>query len=110
MRNEPQQKMATIQQAVKEGSYRYTLHGAQQRIVRGITREEIEAAVANGELIEDYPQHHYGPACLVFGRTTQGRPLHVLFALVPLVAIITVYEPSFDQWQEDLRTRRRKNE
>src|SRR5437899_9979850 len=107
MTNESFKKMAMIRQAMKQGSYRYTLHGAQQRIARGITRQEIEAAITNGEVIEDYPDHHYGPSCLVFGRTTQKRPLHIVCALEPMVAIITVYEPGFNEWHKDGKTRRK---
>jgi hypothetical protein len=100
-------KMAAIAQAVAQGQYRYTVHGAQQRIARGIRRHEIEQAIARGEIIEDYPGHHYGPACLVFGRTHEGKVLHVLCALQPVVGIVTVYEPNPHEWEADLKTRRR---
>jgi hypothetical protein len=101
-----QQKMAAIAQAVAQGRYRYTLHGAQQRIARGIHGREVEEAIASGTIIEDYPQHHYGPACLILGRTTQNRPLHVLCSVRPVVDIITVYEPDPNEWLSDLKTRR----
>ena len=52
--------------------------------------------------------HHYGPACLVFGKTKQGKVLHILFALEPMVAIITVYEPDPDEWDESLKVRKEK--
>lgn len=101
------QTTATIAQATAQGQYRYTIHGAQQRIERGIRRREIEEADADGEIIEDYPTHHYGPAFLVFGKTAAGRPLHILFVLEPVLAIVTLYEPDPDEWEEDLKTRRR---
>jgi hypothetical protein len=100
------QKMAQIAQAVAAGSYRYTVHGAQQRIARGLRREDIEDAIASGEIIEDYPQHHYGPACLILGRTSQGRPLHLCCSVRAVVDIITVYEPDPTEWTADFRTRR----
>jgi hypothetical protein len=86
-------KMAGIAQQVAAGNYRYTVHGAQQRITRRLRRAEIEQAVAAGEIIEDYPQHHYGPACLVMGRTAEGKGLHILVGLRPILSIVTVYEP-----------------
>jgi hypothetical protein len=52
------QKMAAISQSVMRGVYRYTAHGARQRLERRLTREEIEEAVQSGEIIEDYPEHH----------------------------------------------------
>lgn len=100
------QQMAAIAQAVSQGRYRYTLHGAQQRIARHIQGHEVVEAIVSGEIIEDYPQHHYGPACLILGRTTQGRALHVLCSVRPLVDIITVYEPDPAEWEADLKTRR----
>ena len=104
------QTMARIAQAIAQGQYRYTIHGAQQRIERRIRRREIEEAVAAGEIIEDYPTHHYGPACFVFGKTAAGRPPHLLFALEPLLAIVTLYEPSPEEWEEDWKIRRRKQQ
>ena len=55
MSDDLQHKMARIAQAVATGQYRYTVHGAQQRIARGIHRGEIEAAIAGGEIIGSRP-------------------------------------------------------
>lgn len=103
-----QEKMVYIAQAISQGRYRYTIHGAQQRIARRIKRHEVEEAIAKGEIIEDYPDHHYGSACLVLGRTAEGKPLHILCSLQEVIDIITVYEPDLKEWKEDLRTRRNK--
>ena len=100
------QRTAAIAHAVAAGHYRYTIHGAQQRIARGIHGHEVEEAVASGEIIEDYPQHHYRPAALILGRTRANRPLHVLCSVRAIVDIITVYEPSPSEWEADLKTRR----
>lgn len=80
-------------EAVKEGRYRYTIHGAKQRIARRIQRKEIEEAIGSGEVIEDYPEHHYGSACLLLGKTAEGKNLHILCSLQNIVDIVTVYEP-----------------
>ena len=106
MSDDVAQKMAFIVQSVAAKRYRYTIHGEQQRIARRLRRQEIEEVLLGGEIIEDYPQHHYGPACLVFGKTKQGKAVHVLCGLHPLVSIITVYEPDTIDWEEDLKTRR----
>jgi hypothetical protein len=106
MNNHLSQQMAQIARAVATGQYRYTVHGAQQQIARGIHRNELEEAIASGEIIEDYPQNHYDPACLIPGWTLAGRPLHVVCSVQSIVAIITVYEPNLTEWEADLRTRR----
>ena len=98
-----------IKKAVADGKYRYTIHGAKQRIARRIRRREIEEVIASSEVIEDYPDHHYGSACLLLGKTVRGKNLHILCSLQEIVDIITVYEPDLLQWEEDLKTRR-KNE
>ena len=101
------EKMAHVQGAVAEGRYRYTFHGAQQLIARRLQRRDVEQAAATGEIIEDYPEHHYGPACLVLGRTAAGEPLHMVCSLRERVDIITVYRPDPEEWEHDWKTRRR---
>lgn len=102
-----QEKLGHIKTAVVKGKYRYTIHGAKQRIARRLKREEIEDALESGEIIEDYPDHHYGPACLLLGKTAQGKKIHILCSLQEIMGIITVYEPNLIEWEEDLKTRRK---
>ena len=48
----------------------------------------------SGEIIEEYPDDGPYPSCLIFGRTQEGRPLHVVCAPVMdegRLIIITVY-------------------
>ena len=87
------QQMAAIARAVAQGQYRYTIHGARQRIARGLSAAEIEDAIQSGQIIEDYPQHHYGPCCLILGPTSAGKALHLVCSCRSVVDIITVYEP-----------------
>lgn len=100
------QQMAAIAEAVALGRYRYTIHGARQRIARGLSRAEIEDVIRSGAIIEDYPRHHYGPCCLILGHTRAGKALHVVCSCRAVVDIITVYEPDLAEWEPDLRTRR----
>lgn len=90
-----------IQQAFIERTFRYTKHGAEQRINRGISSDEIDQAVLDGEIIEDYPFDKYGPSCLVSGKTEEGRALHIQIALYPIISIVTVYEPTPEKWIDD---------
>lgn len=103
-----QEKLDYIKKAVREGKYKYTLHGAKQRIARRLKRKEIDEAISSGEIIEDYPEHHYGPACLLLGKTSEGKSLHILCSLQEVVDLVTVYEPDLEEWEEDLKTRRQK--
>ena len=98
-----------IKEAIRKGRYRYTIHGAKQRITRKVKKSEIEEIIESSEIIEDYPKHHYGSACLLLGKTAKGKNLHLLCSVRETIDIITVYEPDLAEWEKDLKTRR-KNE
>jgi hypothetical protein len=77
------------------------------RPARMISPGEIEAVVAAGELIEDYPEDARGHSCLLLGFTDGRRPIHVVCAPKPdYLAIITAYIPHPDQWSVDFRKRK----
>ena len=73
---------------------------------RGIRSGEIEEAVIAGQVIEDYPDDKYGPSCLILGETKSGRILHVQVSYPANVKVVTVYEPSLDEWEPDWKTRK----
>lgn len=101
-----------IQQAFRDARYEYSLHAVDQSILRHIFRREIEEAVEEGEIIEDYPEDKYGPSCLIYGITVQGRPLHVQcsYPSSPKIKIITVYQPDPKEWIDYKKRREEKNE
>jgi hypothetical protein len=90
-----------IQKAIASGNYQYSLHAVQRTTERHISRSEIERAISRAEIIEDYPQDKYGPSCLLYGDTDNGRALHIQVSLPPLVKIITVYEPDPKEWENN---------
>lgn len=51
-----------------------------------------------GEIIEEYPDDKYSPSCLIYGKTENGRDLHVQLSLPPSVIIITTYAPNPEEW------------
>lgn len=98
-----------IRQRVRRGRYHISFTHTEKLRRRQITVKEIEEAISKGEIIEDYPHDPRGASCLVLGFTHVGRPLHLVCGKVEEeVIIITAYEPSPDEWEEDLRTRRRQ--
>jgi hypothetical protein len=96
-----------IRRKIQVGQFEFSKHAVDSSILRRITTNEVREAFANGEIIEDYPEDKYGPSCLVYGRTQRGRPLHIqcTYPSRPVIKIITLYEPSADDWT-DFRTRR----
>ena len=97
-----------IQEQVSNGQYQWRRHAIQRSIERNIAEDEVVETLLNGEIIEEYPEDKYGPSCLILGRTTSGRPLHVQCSLPPTVWIITLYEPDPQEWI-DWRSRKRRD-
>ena len=96
-----------LRSKIQQNQFEFSKHAVDQTILRHITIEELGEAIANGEVIEDYPDDKYGPSCLVFGLTRAGRPLHIQcsYPSRDLVKIITVYGPDPAHWV-DFRVRR----
>jgi hypothetical protein len=102
-----QEQISLIRFKIRSGDYRFTLHSLERRIERSINTNEIEEAILNGEIIEDYPEDKYGPSCLISGLTINERSIHVQCSLNP-VWIITCYDPSEKPWEWDENFKKRR--
>ncbi|WKZ17514.1 MAG: DUF4258 domain-containing protein [Candidatus Jettenia sp. CY-1] len=89
-----------IVEKIRRGFYEYSQHAVDQSIVRMISTKEVREAIEYGKIIENYPDDKYGPSCLIYGKTTHGRPIHIhcSYPTRPLIKIITVYEPDPALW------------
>lgn len=96
-----------IRVKVGSGDFEYSQHAVDQTTLRHIAVQELREAIANGEVIEDYPNDKYGPSCLVLGFTAAGRPIHIQCSHPsrPLIKIITAYQPDPEEW-DDFKHRR----
>jgi len=94
-----------IQNRIRQRKYRFSDHSVKRMIKRNVTRQEVESTMLTGEIIEEYPDDKYSPSCLVYGKTENGRDLHVQVSLPPIVVIITIYEPDPEEWV-DCKVRR----
>jgi hypothetical protein len=71
-----------------------------------IEAEEIRSVVEHGEVIEDYPEDVRGHSCLMLGRGTGGRPVHVVCSpKEDYLAIMTAYVPDPAKWGPAFRRR-----
>ena len=62
---------------------------------------EVFDAVSRGRVIEMYPEDEPYPSCLIYGKTSENRPLHVVSAYSNdhnTAIIITVYQPDPQHW------------
>ncbi len=87
-----------IKEKFRDKDYLLSDHASDRAARRGITSAEIEEAIENGEVIEDYPDDKYSPSCLIYGQTGSGKMLHILVSYPEITKIITVYEPNPDEW------------
>jgi len=89
-----------IQDKVEAGRIEFSQHATKRSIQRNISVHDVSHAIADGVVIEDYPEDKYGPSCLIFGNDRAGRPLHVhvSYPSRPLVKVITLYEPDPALW------------
>ena len=70
---------------------------------------DVMELIWNGEIIEQYPEDFPVPSCLVLGFTVRKRALHaVLSTDGTWIYLITAYYPSSDEWEEDMKTRKRR--
>jgi hypothetical protein len=70
--------MRFIRSHVRAKRYRLTKHATIIRLERGIALGEMEKALLNGEIVEQYPDAQPYPSCLVLGWLICGDPLHVV--------------------------------
>ena len=99
-----------IKKQVEAENYRFTIHGFERCVERYISPNEVKYAMLSGEVIEDYPKDKYGPSCLIYGVTKEGRILHVQCSIDP-VWVITAYDPTLnpDEWETDFKRRIKKS-
>ena len=100
----------TIKKQVRAGNYRFTIHAFERCVERSISPNQVKSSILAGEIIEDYPDDKYGPSCLIYGVTGEGKILHVQCSVEP-VWIVTAYDPTLhpEEWDREYKRRRKKS-
>ena len=86
----------------------FRVHAIQRMFERSINESEVRQALANGKIIETYPEDEPYPSFLVLG-WSGSRPIHVVAADNPEQKeriIITCYEPDLVRWEPGFEKRR----
>ena len=93
--------------AADRAKIKLTLHVLERCRQRGIEFSDIENALKNGEIIEQYPNDYPYPSCLELGLSLNNKPLHVCCGIgEDKLWIITAYYPTEIDWQGDMKTRK----
>ena len=75
--------------------YYFSRHGDKERQNDNLTIIEVEEAILNGMILEQYENTERGKSCLVIGFTNFGKPIHIVCGETDEeLTIITVYIPS----------------
>ncbi|HZX35675.1 MAG TPA: DUF4258 domain-containing protein [Thermodesulfobacteriota bacterium] len=98
-----------IKERIISNRYEISFHAEKERYAENIMLSEIEHALLNGKILEDYPDDPRGASCLILGYSKK-RPLHIVcgYTTTKWVRILTVYIPKPPKWvNEKIRAKRR---
>ena len=101
-----------IREKIKNDEYVYSLHAEIERKTDQLTFRQIEKALLNCEILEDYPDTGRGESCLVLG-FADDIPIHVVCGWRgQKLPIITTYVPNppkfIDPWTRGKKHGREK--
>lgn len=92
---------------INDNKIRWTNHVIVRLFQRNITQEDIEKALLNGEIIEEYENDYPYPSCLVCGINVNNKIIHVVCGYNgEELWIITAYYPDNKEWKDDFKTRK----
>lgn len=100
-----------IRRLISQGKYEFSKHAERERELDMIYVRELEEALSNSEIIENYPDDPRGASCLILG-FCGAKPVHAVCTIKTdpeELLLITVYDPSkrSEKWTENYRKRRR---
>jgi len=94
-----------IQRLFRQGRYQISIHAERERLAEDLDIVELEQAVGNGEVLEEYADDPRGWSCLILGYAGT-KPIHLVIGWVSSggqnlgrVRIITVYLPNPPWWR-----------
>jgi hypothetical protein len=107
-RDEAARRLAVIRERVERGAYVISFTHTEKLRRRRISAQDIEEAIKNGAIIEDYAADPRGPSCLILGHSGK-RPIHAVCGQLQAdeILIITAYQPDSHEWESDWTTRKR---
>lgn len=96
-----------LRQMIRDRKIRWTNHVIIRLVQRNITQEDVETAILNGKIIEEYETDYPYPSCLVYGINLNNKVIHIVCGLNETeLWIITAYYPDNIKWENDLKTRK----
>ena len=94
-------RIRDIVQAIESDCIRISNHADDEAQEDELALGAILHSASHGEIIEDYPTDKPYPSCLIYGDTTQGEPIHSVWAYnsrSQWAVLVTVYRPDPKRW------------
>jgi len=99
----------TIKDCIKKRKINWTKHCLNRMNQRNILISDFKTAINNGQIIEYYYEDYPYPSCLILGRDSNDRNIHVLCGgNSDEVYMITAYYPDINKWEKSMKNRREK--
>ncbi len=87
-----------IKDKVRQREYVYSSHADTERQDDNLTLAQVEAAILNGEILEQYPDTGRGESCLIVG-FAEDTPVHIVCGWRgDDIVVITVYIPGLPKF------------
>jgi len=84
-----------VKERISKNEYYYSRHADTERMNDDLTIAEVEAAILNGRIIEEYEDTGRGESVLAAGFSNIGKPIHaVCGGRNGWLVFITVYIPT----------------
>lgn len=86
-----------------------TKHAKERLRERGIKVDDITHCIDTGEIIKQYKDDKPLPSCLILGKTTDNKYMHIVLSRnEDFIYLITAYYPDVTQWEADFKTRKER--
>ena len=97
-----------IRKYLKERKIIWSVHCSNRLDKRDISRTDVKNALKNGKIIEYYYEDYPYPSCLILGKCSNNKRLHIVCGInKEFLYMITAYYPDENKWDDDMKIRRK---